>query len=121
MYNIKDYSNEEIKRRDSILNELVATRFVENYANKIWEFSDNDERQDAIQQIYLDICNIEPRRLFSFYEADGINGVRKFVSGIISRELRSQTSPVHLKLRRHKMIETPVSWIANAEEEDYGM
>lgn len=79
-----------MKTKNEILNELYETDFVKKYTAKL--LKQKDFLQDAEQEIWLIICNQPSERIENLYENGGINKVRQFVSGIISRQINSTTS-----------------------------
>ena len=89
--------------RDEILVELYNTQFVENYAKKFVKGNDIENLEDEIQELYLIAAEIPEERLISMYRADGINGVRRFMAGVIHRQMNSTTSLIHSKYRKHKI------------------
>lgn len=89
--------------RDEILVELYNTQFVENYAKKFVKGNDIENLEDEIQELYLIAAEIPEERLINMYRADGINGVRRFMAGVIHRQMNSTTSLIHSKYRKHKI------------------
>ena len=89
--------------RDEILVELYNTKFVENYAKKFVKGNDIENLEDEIQELYLIAAEIPEERLINMYRADGINGVRRFMAGVIHRQMNSTTSLIHSKYRKHKI------------------
>lgn len=77
--------------KEVILNELIATKFVENYC-RLKLTNKEIDIEEAIQHIYLIICEIEEEKLIQWYNEGGINKIRQVVSGIISRQLNSTNS-----------------------------
>lgn len=88
------------KSRDEILDELYKTGFVENYVKQLAKANDIEFLDDEKQEIWLIICKIPDKRIIELYNGD-INNVRKFVSGVIHRQMKSVTSSIHTKYRRH--------------------
>lgn len=77
--------------KEKIINELIETNFVENYCRQKLTNKEIDI-EEAIQHIYLIICEIEEEKLIQWYSEGGINKIRQVVSGIISRQLNSTNS-----------------------------
>lgn len=77
--------------KEVILNELIETKFVENYCRQKLTNKEIDI-EEAIQHIYLIICELEEEKLIQWYNEGGINKIRQVVSGIISRQLNSTNS-----------------------------
>lgn len=87
-------------RRDEILNELYYTEFVEKYTRE--KCKQQDYVEDYIQEVWAIICKIPEEKLVELYDQEhSINGVRKFVSGVICRTVASQTSEAYKKLIKH--------------------
>lgn len=77
--------------KENIIKELIETQFVENYCRQ--KLTNKEIPIDeAIQHIYLIICEIEENKLIQWYNEGGINKIRQVVSGIISRQLNSTNS-----------------------------
>lgn len=77
--------------KEKIIKELIETQFVENYCRQ--KLTNKEiEIEEAIQHIYLIICEIEEEKLINWYSEGGINKIRQVVSGIISRQLNSTNS-----------------------------
>lgn len=89
--------------RNEILVELYNTQFVENYAKKFVKGNDIENLEDEIQELYLIAAEIPEERLINMYRTDGINGVRRFMAGVIHRQMNSTTSLIHSKYRKHKI------------------
>lgn len=77
--------------KEKILNELIETKFVENYC-RLKLTNKEIDIEEAIQHIYLIICEIDEEKLIQWYNEGGINKIRQVVSGIISRQLNSTNS-----------------------------
>jgi heat shock protein HspQ len=80
--------------KQTILNELVKTKFVDSYCKKklVNRQVDLDE---AIQYCWLIICELEEEKLIQWYNEGGINKIRQLASGIIHRQLVSKNSPFY--------------------------
>ena len=77
--------------KQTIINELIETNFVENYCRQ--KITNKEiPVEEAIQHIYLIICELEEEKLIQWYKEGGINKIRQVVSGIISRQLNSTNS-----------------------------
>ena len=75
-----------------IITELYNTHFVENYARKFCGEADMVNYEDIVQELYLKICEVPAATLQAAYAKGGINAVRRYVSGLITRQLRSTRS-----------------------------
>lgn len=83
------------KSREEIIEELIATEFVEKYAYQLAKSNDADCIEDGIQDIWVVICSLPEKRLQELYYSDRrnhINGVRRYVAGVIYRTICSKTS-----------------------------
>lgn len=83
------------KTKDEILDELYRTGFVEKYTRQL--LRQQELLEDAIQEVWAIVCSVEEERLQQWYSEDGINGVRRYTSGVISRTINSDTSSFYLK------------------------
>lgn len=95
----------ETSTREAILVELYNTRFVENYARSFCGAVDMQHFDDIVQELYSIICEIPEDRLTKIYAKGGINSVRRYVSGIITRQLRSTSSTIFKKYTWHSYRE----------------
>ncbi|MBQ0097498.1 MAG: hypothetical protein KBS62_00985 [Oscillospiraceae bacterium] len=102
-----------MRKRDKILNELHQEHFVEKYCKSIWEFPNAYEYEEAVGFVWLDICSIHPKRLCEWYTQGGLYKVQQIVSGIIQREIKSQNSPYHYRVRKKKGVEVPISHLSD--------
>lgn len=85
--------------REKILEELHLCEFVEKFTRE--KCLQQEYLDDFIQEVWLIICQIPEERLIKLYNQDGsINGVRRFVAGIICRTVASQTSEAYYKLSK---------------------
>lgn len=83
--------------REQILQELYDTQFVQRYTME--KCKQRDYYDDYLGEVWLIICQIPEERLVKLYEeGDGINGVRRFVAGIICRTVASQTTEPYYRL-----------------------
>ena len=62
---------------------------------------------------------MQQKRLQELYEADGINGVRRFLSGVIHRQMNSTTSKIH-QLYRKRAATTYTTTGMTTEELEQG-
>lgn len=77
--------------KQTIINELIKTQFVENYCRQKLTNKEIDI-EEAIQHIYLIICEIEEDKLIKWYSEGGINKIRQVIAGVICRQLNSTNS-----------------------------
>lgn len=91
------------KNKNEIISELYATRFVENYTRKIASGIDLAIFQDIIGEIYLKICELPEKVITEIYNGCGINCFRRYVSGLIYRQVKSSNSTIYWKYKVHEM------------------
>lgn len=84
-----------MKSKQQILDELYKTEFIQKYTRQL--LKQQDLLEDAIQEVWAIVCSVEEERLQGWYKEDGINGVRRYVSGVINRTVNSDTSSFYLK------------------------
>ncbi len=87
--------------REQIITELYATHFVENYVRQFAGSADRVYLDDITDEIYLIICEIPAEKITTIYNTEGIAGVRGYVSGLITRQLRSNNSRCFRRYTRH--------------------
>lgn len=101
------YTYPKSTKREDIIDWLIDTCFIENYAIKI---SSNEERDldDIIQDIYLDILSI-PQEKWDMITFQGFAAIRAYLSGMIHRQIRSTTSPTYYRYKKPKLTEKNLS------------
>ena len=85
-----------------IIQKLYDTQFVENYLKTFIRANDVEFVADEVQEIYVIVLQTDEARLQQMYAKDGINGVRRFVSGVIYRQMNSTTSKIHALYRKRQ-------------------
>lgn len=88
------------KSKQQIIEELVATHFVENYTRQIGDSLDQQNLDDIVAELYLMICEIPESFITGIYNGCGINCFRRYISGLIVRQLRSTNSKIYRKYKR---------------------
>lgn len=89
--------------RDSILDELVKSGFIEWYTLQLMSKTSgfivqtDEEYQEYIQEIWLQICEIQDDKLIDLYNE---NKLKAYVSGLIHRNVKSNTSPAYTHIRK---------------------
>lgn len=83
-----------MNNKQTILNELVSTKFVDSYCKKKLVNREVD-LDEAIQYCWLIICELDEEKLIQWYNEGGINKIRQVASGIIHRQLVSKNSPFY--------------------------
>lgn len=89
--------------RDKILDELVKSCFIEWYTLQLMSKTSgfivqtDEEYQEYIQEIWLQICEIQEDKLIDLYKE---NKLKAYVSGLIHRNVKSNTSPAYTHIRK---------------------
>lgn len=104
--------------KNEILEQLYRTQFIDNYTKTFCKANDVENLEDEIQEIYLIACQIPEERLIKMYEDNGINGVRRYMAGVICRQMNSNTSLIHSKYRKHKTNTYTTDGMTTEEIED---
>lgn len=99
-----------------IIEELYATHFVENYAKKLAGELDKPYLEDIIGDLYLMICEQSAETIKSIYNGCGINCFRRYISGLVYRQMRSTNSRIWRKYKRAVSVTQPLSTVSNLEE-----
>lgn len=89
------------KSKEQILTELYETHFVENYTHKLASNADMEMFDDIVGEIYVIICELPAKLITQIYNGCGINCFRRYVSGIINKQIRSNNSRVYRVYKRH--------------------
>lgn len=86
-----------------ILNELVKSCFIEWYTLQLMSktsgfiMQTDEEYQEYIQEIWLQICEIQEDKLIDLYTE---NKLKAYISGLIHRNVKSNTSPAYTHIRK---------------------
>ena len=89
--------------REKILDELVKSCFIEWYTLQLMSktsgfiMQNDEEYQEYIQEIWLQICEIQDDKLIDLYKE---NKLKAYVSGLIHRNVKSNTSPAYTHIRK---------------------
>ena len=89
--------------REKILNELVKSCFIEWYTLQLMSKTSgfivqtDEEYQEYIQEIWLQICEIQEDKLIDLYNE---NKLKAYISGLIHRNVKSNTSPAYTHIRK---------------------
>ena len=89
--------------REKILNELVNSGFIEWYTLQLMSKTSgfivqtDEEYQEYIQETWLQICEIQEDKLIDLYKE---NKLKAYVSGLIHRNVKSNTSPAYTHIRK---------------------
>lgn len=85
---------------DTILNWLYNRGLVQNYVRKLeYETIDEDTIQDEIQEVWLYLVE-KKDKLKEIYDTQGITGLTAYVSGIIARQVHSNSSQIYNKYKK---------------------
>lgn len=88
---------------DTIVQWLYDRGLVQNYVRKL-EYDDVDKEtiDDMIQEVWLMLLE-KKDKLKELYDTQGITGLTAYVSGMIARQVHSNTSTIYNKYKRdHK-------------------
>lgn len=86
--------------REDILQYLWDVGLINNYVKKLeYETIDDETLQDIIQEIWLVICEIPEDKIVNLYKEQGKTGLTAFMSGLIYRQIHSNTSPIYRKYK----------------------
>lgn len=90
----------EANDADSILNWLYNRGLVQNYIKKLeYETIDEETLQDEIQEVWLYLIE-KKDKLKELYDTQGITGLTAYVSGIIARQIHSNSSQLYIKYKK---------------------
>lgn len=98
--------------QQQIITELYKSHFVERYARQYMGEADRINHDDIIQELWLMICEIQPYFICGLYTSGGINAVRRYVSGMIVRQMRSDRSTIFHKYTERVYKELPTASVA---------
>ena len=94
----KDISLKSGKRED-ILEWIVAIHLVEWYTTYLLKRSiEQGDTADKIQEIYLEICSVPQEK----WDDQGVYSISAYVSGLIHRQIVSDTSKIYMKYNRYR-------------------
>lgn len=89
--------------KEKILNELLNSGFIEWYTLQLMSktsgfiMQNDEEYQEYIQEIWLQICEIQEDKLIDLYTE---NKLKAYISGLIHRNVKSNTSPAYTHIRK---------------------
>ena len=85
---------------DTIVQWLYDRGLVQNYIKKLeYETIDSDTIQDITQEVWLMLLE-KKDKLKELYDTQGITGLTAYVSGLIARQVHSNTSTIYNKYKR---------------------
>lgn len=85
--------------RERIIKKLYETNFIPSYIRTLAHPTDAEFLNDLEQDIYLIVCSLSEEKLNDIYQGD-INRLRRYVSGIIHRQIKSTTSAYYRRYKR---------------------
>lgn len=89
---------------DTILNWLYNRGLVQNYIKKLeYESIDEETIQDEIQEIWLYLIE-KKDKLKELYDTQGVTGLTAYVSGVIARQVHSNSSQIYNKYKKRLKI-----------------
>jgi hypothetical protein len=95
--------------REEVLNYLISTNLVENYIKKIGLSCDLEIYDDVVQECWLQICEITEQKWIDLIsqssEKDKYTKCRAYCSGLIYKNIRSDSSKLFNKLKKYKQYE----------------
>lgn len=95
--------------RQEILNALYDSEFIHYYCVDMGDTAlDKAYMDDIIQDIWVMVCSTKPGVLERLWDEGGLNQVRKYCSGLISRQLHSKSSTIFRKYKRYAMMNVPI-------------
>lgn len=88
--------------RDDVLVWLTKTHLIEWYVTYLLKRDiDSCDVKDKIQDIYLEICSVSQEKWDDLYD-QGVYSISAYVSGLIHRQIVSDTSKIYLKYNRYR-------------------
>lgn len=85
---------------DTIMQWLYDRGLIQNYIRKLeYDTIDEETIQDIIQEIWLMLLE-KKEKLKELYDTQGITGLTAYCSGMIARQVHSNSSTIHTKYKR---------------------
>lgn len=117
-----------IEERNKLLEEIQKLGLVENYAKKLCNSQDFNQFDDVIQELWLQLCEIPCEKWVDLLEQgtnkDRLKAVRGYISGVLHRSIRSNSSRLYNKLKKHQKyeyMEDDNTWLTLNEIADNNM
>lgn len=99
-YYNKLYTLPKDNSTETIIQWLYDRGLVQNYIKKLeYETIDDETVQDIIQEVWLYLIE-KKDKLKELYDTQGITGLTAYVSGVIARQVHSNTSQIYKKYKR---------------------
>ena len=93
--------------KDQIINYILNNKIINEYFEKVPEEYKDDFRQEILLIILNDLNTDKLTHLENLYKE---NNLGRYVNGIITNQLKSETSQFHYKYRKNKMLELPSTY-----------
>lgn len=103
-------TDNEVRTRNKIIQELYDTNFVQGYMRRLINSSDDAYIDDLEQELWLIILNLDYDRLIDLYTVGGkhpegnINKVRQYMAGVLYRQIKSTTSSYYMKYKKPQKL-----------------
>lgn len=81
--------------KQQALEELIKTNFIPNYVAKV-SYNKRDLK-DITQDIYVMVYDLPEEQVVDLFVQGGVNQLRKFVSGLIVRQICSKNGKIRKK------------------------
>ena len=98
-----------IEERNKLIEHIYSLGLVQNYIKKIGFSNDLEIYDDICQEIWLQISEIPCEKwetlLSQGTEKDKLKAVRGYITGLIFKNIRSDSSKIYHKLKKHKQYE----------------
>lgn len=95
----KTTHNADSNAREQIIKKLFDTNFIPSYIRTLAHPTDAEFLEDLEQDIYTIVCSLPTDKLIDIYRGD-INRLRRYVAGIIHRQIKSTTSAYYRTYKR---------------------
>lgn len=87
--------------KSDIIAELYRSHFVEVDARRFMGCADRQWADDIVAELYAMICELPERLVVEIYDGCGAECFRRYVAGLIIRQLRSTNSKIYRKYTSH--------------------
>lgn len=85
--------------REQILKNLQETNFIPSYIRRLSHATDGEFIDDLEQEIWVVVCALSDEKLKAIYSGN-INNLRRYVAGVIHRQIKSTTSAYYRTYKR---------------------
>ena len=85
--------------REQIIKSLQETNFIPSYIRRLAHHTDGDFIDDLEQEIWVVVCGLSDEKLKAIYNGN-INNLRRYVAGVIHRQIKSTTSAYYRTYKR---------------------